>query len=196
MIPALDIAAAAVDRVTKTIGRSIAWLALFMVIGQFTLVVMRYVFGIGSIGLQEAVIWAHGALFLLAAPYTFAVDGHVRVDVFYRKASPRRRALTDLAAALLLLLPVSAAILWTAWPYVLASWATLEGSRETSGLPGVYLQKSLILISAGLLLIQSVALTARSGLRLLAASAVMGPSSHAHPRRDGFNGDAVGRTTN
>ena len=165
---ALDLAAGAVDRVTKAVGRSIAWLALVMVLGQFALVVLRYVVGIGSIAAQEAVIWAHGALFLLAAPYAFAVDAHVRVDIFYRTAGPRRRAVTDLAAALLLLLPVSSVILWAAWPYAMASWATLEGSRETSGLPGVYLQKTMILLFAALLFLQGLALAARNALRLAA----------------------------
>jgi TRAP-type mannitol/chloroaromatic compound transport system permease small subunit len=162
---ALQRAAIAVDRLTTAIGRSVAWAALAMVLAQFALVVMRYAFGIGSIPLQEAVVWAHGALFLLAAPYGFAVDSHVRVDVFYRTAGPRRRAAVDLAASMLLL-AVAAAILWAAWPYVLASWASLEGSRETSGLAGVYLQKTLILLFAGLLLLQGLSLIVRHALRL------------------------------
>jgi TRAP-type mannitol/chloroaromatic compound transport system permease small subunit len=167
-MPFPDRAAAAIDRVTIAIGRSIAWAALAMVLVQFALVVLRYAFGIGSIAAQEAVVWAHGALFLLAAPYAFAIDAHVRVDVFYRTAGPRQRAAIDLAGAMLLLLPVSAAIFWAAWPYAAASWASLEGSRETSGLAGVYLQKTLILLFAGLLFLQGLALAARNAVRLAA----------------------------
>ena len=174
---ALALAAVAIDRVTKAIGRAVAWLALGMVLGQFALVVLRYVFGIGSIAAQEAVIWAHGALLLLAAPYAFAIDAHVRVDIFYRNAGLRRRAATDLLAALLFLLPMAAVILWAAWPYAMASWATLEGSRETSGLPGVYLQKTLIVLFAGLLFLQGLALVTRNALRLLACATT--PSARA-----------------
>jgi TRAP-type mannitol/chloroaromatic compound transport system permease small subunit len=170
---ALHRAAAAIDRLTVAIGRAVAWAALAMVLAQFALVVLRYAFGIGSIAAQEAVVWAHGALFLLASPYAFAVDGHVRVDVFYRAAGRRRRAATDLAAAFVLLC-VSAAILWTAWPYAMASWASLEGSRETSGLAGVYLQKTLILLFAGLLFVQGLSLAVRNGMRLAAP-----PTPHA-----------------
>ena len=58
--------------------------------------------------------------------------------------SPRRRALVDLCGALLLLLPFMLVLLWFALPYVARSWAILETSRETSGLPAVYLLKTLI----------------------------------------------------
>ena len=59
----------------------------------------------------------------------------MRVDVFYASASPRVKAWIDLLGVLLLLLPLCAAIVWFSWPYVARSWAILERSRETSGLP-------------------------------------------------------------
>ena len=79
------------------------WLCLFLVLMQFSVVLMRYAFGIGSIWLSESIIYAHAALFMLAAAWTLQQDGHVRVDVFYSKASPRTKALVDLFGALLFL---------------------------------------------------------------------------------------------
>ena len=75
---------------------------------------MRYVLGIGSVWLQESVLYGHAALFMLAAAWTLREGGHVRVDVFYADASPRRKALVDLLGALLLLLPFALALLWLA----------------------------------------------------------------------------------
>ena len=46
--------------------------------------------------------------------------------------------------ALLLLLPFCVAIVWFSLPYVERSWAILERSRETSGLPLVFALKTLI----------------------------------------------------
>jgi len=86
-----------IDRLTTAIGRGVSWLALAIVLGQFTLVVTRYVFGFGSIWLTETVMYAHAALFMLAAAWTLRIGGHVRVDVFYAEASPRTRAKVDLA---------------------------------------------------------------------------------------------------
>ena len=60
--------------------------------------------------------------------------------------TPRRarKALVDLCGALLLLLPFMLVLLWFALPYVARSWAIFERSRETSGLPLVFLLKTLI----------------------------------------------------
>ena len=94
-----------IDRINAAIGRAAAWCCLFIVLVQFAVVVMRYVFGIGSIWLQELIIYGHAALFMLAAAWTLQVDGHVRVDIFYADASPRTKAMVDLVGALLFLLP-------------------------------------------------------------------------------------------
>jgi len=48
------------------------------------------------------------------------------------------------------------------WDYVAASWAAREGSRDPGGLPGWYLLKSLLPLSAALLMLQAVAETLRA----------------------------------
>jgi TRAP-type mannitol/chloroaromatic compound transport system permease small subunit len=83
-------------------------------------------------------------------------DGHVRVDIIYRHLPARRRALIDLLGALFLLLPVCGFLLWISWDYVATAWSLREGSRETGGLPYVYLLKTLIPIAAGLLILQGI----------------------------------------
>src|SRR5246127_1078531 len=130
----LDRLADGIDRPSAAIGRAVAWCLLFMVLAEFALVLMRYVLGVGSIWLQESVVYAHASLFMLAAAWTLAADGHVRVDIFYADASPRTKALVDLLGALLLLLPFALALLFLSSPYVARSWVILEASRETSGL--------------------------------------------------------------
>src|SRR5882757_7313496 len=91
-----------IDRLNTTIGRAVAWLALVIVVLQFVLVLARYLFGLGSIWLTEAVIYGHATLFLLAAAWTLRAGGHVRVDVFYAEASPRTQAKIDLIGAVFL----------------------------------------------------------------------------------------------
>jgi TRAP-type mannitol/chloroaromatic compound transport system permease small subunit len=151
-----------IDRLNMAIGRSVAWACLFVVIVQFAVVLLRYGFGIGSIWLSESIIYAHAALFMLAAAWTLREGGHVRVDVFYAGTSPRRRAMVDLGGALLLLLPFMAVLLWFALPYVARSWALLERSRETSGIPAVFLLKTLIPLFAVMMALQGVAQAIRA----------------------------------
>ena len=160
-----------IDRLVAAIGRAVAWLALAIVLVQFAVVVLRYVFNIGSIWLSESVIYGHGAMFMLAAAWTLQTGGHVRVDIFYADASPRTKALVDLLGSLLLLLPFVAVILWFALPYVGRSWALLERSRETSGLPFVYLLKTVIPLFAVLLGLQGVSQAIRAA-RVLRADDV------------------------
>src|SRR6201996_3029745 len=99
-----------IGRVTAAIGRTAAWCCLYIVLAEFAVVVMRYALGLGSIRLQESVLYAHAALFMLAAAWTLQVGGHVRVDVFYAQASPRRRAVIDLVGAVVFLFPFAFAV--------------------------------------------------------------------------------------
>ena len=151
-----------IDRFNTLIGCAVAWLALVVVLLQFALVVARYLFGLGSIWATEAVIYAHATLFLLAAAWTLRAGGHVRVDIFYAEASPSTKAMIDLVGGVLLLLPFALVLVWLSWPYATRSWAILERSQEASGLPLVFLLKSLIPLFAALMALQGVAQAIRA----------------------------------
>jgi TRAP-type mannitol/chloroaromatic compound transport system permease small subunit len=165
-----------IDRLIAAIGRAARWLALAVVLLQLAVVLLRYLMGIGSIWLSELVIYGHASLFMLAAAWTLQENGHVRVDVFYAGASPRWRAIVDLSGAILLLLPFVAVIAWFGLPYVARSWETLERSREVSGLPFVYLLKTLIPLFALLMGLQGISQAIRAA-RVLRAPPVA-PTPH------------------
>lgn len=157
-----------IDRITAAIGRSAAWCSLYVVAAEFAVVVFRYALGFGSIRLQESVLYAHAALFLLAAAWTLQIDGHVRVDIFYARGGQRARAAVDLFGAVVFLLPLAAVLFALALPYVERSWHIFEGSPQPSGLPFVYLLKTLILVFAASLGLQGVAQAIRAALILSA----------------------------
>ncbi len=159
-------AADLIDRINATVGRAAAWCCLYIVIVEFALVVMRYVLGLGSIRLQESVMYAHAALFMLAAAWVLQSDGHVRVDIFYADAKPRTKAAIDLLGAVVFLAPFVIALVVLSVPYVARSWRLLEHSREASGLPFVYLLKTLIPLFAVLLGLQGIAQAIRAALAL------------------------------
>jgi len=157
-----------IDRLTAAVGRAAAWLVLAVVLLEFALVVARYLFGLGSIWLSEAAVYAHAALFLLAAAWTLSAGGHVRVDIFYADASVRIKAIVDLAGALLLLMPFALALLYLATPYVARSWTILERSQEASGLPLLFVLKTLIPVFALLMALQGLAQAIRAAQALRA----------------------------
>jgi TRAP-type mannitol/chloroaromatic compound transport system permease small subunit len=162
----LDRLADNIDRLSAALGRAVMWCLLFMLLAGFAVVLMRYVLGVGSVWLHESILYAHAAVFMLAAAWTLSTDGHVRVDIFYADASPYAKALVDLLGALLLLMPFALVLLILSSPYVARSWAILEGSRETSGLPAVFLLKTLIPLFAALFGLQGVAQAIRAAVVL------------------------------
>lgn len=142
-------------------GRAVAWLTLAMVMVTFAVVVLRRM-DIGWIAMQETVTWMHGIVFMLGMAYALKHEAHVRVDVFYRDWTPMRRAVIDLTGTLLLLLPLAGFILWSSWDYVADAWAIRERSREAGGLPGLYLLKTVIPVTAVLLFVQGSAIVLRA----------------------------------
>lgn len=153
--------AAKLDAVTRTTGRYIAWCALLMVLLQCLVVALRYGFSFGSIALQETVAYLHASCFMLGAAYTLQCDQHVRVDIFYRRFSPRRQATVNLAGCLLFLLPFAGLILLGSLDYVQQAWHIRERSADAGGLPLVYALKTLIPLLGLTLLLQGLAEIAR-----------------------------------
>ncbi len=124
-----------INRLSEATGRLASWLTLLMVIVTFVVVVMRYMFDAGLIWLQESVTWMHAVVFMAGAAYTLKHEEHVRVDIFYREMSPRRRAWVDLVGVVVFLLPLCGFLAFKAWDFVSVSWALKEVSRESGGLP-------------------------------------------------------------
>lgn len=160
------------SQLSEWTGRIIAWITVPMVIGTFVIVVLRYVFDLGWIWMQEGVVWLHAAVFMLAAAYTLKRDEHVRVDIFYRQMPPRRKAIVNATGTVLFLLPVCAFLVVTSWDYVAVSWSIREGSREAGGLPYPFtpLLKTLIPVTAVMIAVQGIA-DALSGIALLRSEA-------------------------
>jgi TRAP-type mannitol/chloroaromatic compound transport system permease small subunit len=155
------------DRTNRWVGEAVAWLTLFMVVLVCAVVLLRYVFDTGAIWLQESVTWMHAMVFLLGAAYTLGQDEHVRVDIFYRGLGARGQGWVDLGGTVLLLLPVCLYIFWSSLDYVGAAWAVREASRETGGLPGLYVLKTVIPLTALLLAFQGIVVIIRAIRRIV-----------------------------
>lgn len=168
---ALERLADAIDSLNAGLGRLLGWAALLLILTQFAIVVLTNVFRIGSIQLQESLLYINSLIFLGAAGYTLLRDEQVRVDIFYRGASARFKARVNLLGTVFLLFPVMGLLWVSAWPYVAASWAVLEGSIETTGLQAVFILKSFLLLFTVTLTLQGASLVIRSWIELVARPA-------------------------
>lgn len=152
------------DRISDITGKVLAWLTLAMVLVTAVIVVLRYVFDAGFIWMQESVTWMHAAVFMVGAAYTLLHEEHVRVDIFYRKMSDRRRAVVDLAGVVLFLLPLCGFLALMAYDFAAVSWSIHESSREPGGLPypAIPLMKSIVVIMPVAVALQGVSMLMRA----------------------------------
>lgn len=136
--------------------------AAVLIGGEFAIVALRYGLDWSRPWLQEVVLAANAVVFLLGAGYTLRHDGHVRIDIWSRQRSARTQALLELLGLALFLLPFALFLLWSGLPYAWRSWQIGEGSGQQGGLPAVWLVKSLIPLSAVLLLLAGSAAMLRA----------------------------------
>ncbi len=148
------------------VGQVFSWLALGVVLVCFTVVVQRYVFAISYVWMQDLYIWLGGAMFTAVAGFALLRDDHVRVDIFYRPASVRKRATVDLIGALIFLLPFTGVVYVYSMPFVLRAWSYSEASANVGGMPGLFILKSFIIAFVVLLALQGIAMICRSILVL------------------------------
>jgi len=106
--------------------------------------------------LLEAQWYLFDIVFLLGAAYTLKHDEHVRVDLFYKGWSRRRKAIANLLGTLLFLLPFCALMIYFSWGFVLNSWKIWEISPDPGGLPRAPI-KAAIVVSFVLLGLQGIA---------------------------------------
>ena len=154
------------DKLNERFGRFLALTPLALMLVQFSIVLAVYVFGTGSIMMQESLQYINAMMFLGGAGYTALHDDHVRVDIFYSRMRPKNRDVANLFGTVFFLIPMLVLLWILTIPYVAESWRIGEGSIETSGLHFVYLLKSTILLFCGTLSLFAIAQTIRLTLKL------------------------------
>ena len=149
-----------IDAVNEGIGRLSYWLVFFMVLVGVWNVVGRYIGrwigqNLTSNALIEIQWYLFDLVFLLGAAYALKHNGHVRVDLFYKDLSPRRKALINFLGSIIFVIPFCGLIIYYSWVTILNSWKILEISPDPGGLPR-YPIKSVIIISMVLLILQGI----------------------------------------
>jgi|TARA_B100001540_G_scaffold309906_1_gene326841 TRAP-type mannitol/chloroaromatic compound transport system permease small subunit len=153
---------AIIDNFNIKVGKLFSWFLLFMVLLTCLIVILRYLFNIGFIWMQELVRFFYSAVFLICAAYTLVEDAHVRVDIFYSKLSEKKKNIINIFGSLFFLIPVCFIIFYYSFSYVINSWAQLEGSLEERGLHAVFIMKTFIWFFAFMLFAQGVSIIASS----------------------------------
>ncbi len=170
----------AISALNGLLGRIFAFVSLAIVLICFAVVVMRYVFRVGSVAMQDLYVWLNGAMFMGIAGYALLKDAHVRVDVFYRGARTRTKAMVDMFGSVVFLAPFLWVIVVWSWPYVQRSWGLREGSANVGGLPGLFVLKSFIIVFVVVVGLQGLAMFLR-GVLVLAGRETLLPPALRYP---------------
>lgn len=156
-----------IDRLNEWVGVVSGYIALIMVLVVTTDVIMRYAFNTSFVAIQELEWHLFGVLFLMGAGYTLLVDGHVRVDIFYQRLSPKGQAWINLIGVLIFLLPGCYLVLVTSWNFFHVSYIMGEGSPDPGGLPARWVLKFFIPLGFSLVTLQGISMGIKAFLEII-----------------------------
>lgn len=146
-----------IDGLSEWTGKFFSWLVIFLIAALVYEVVARYVFRAPTFWAFEVSYMLYGALFMMGLAYVLLHGGHVRIDVLYRRLSPRKKAIIELFCYLVFFFPVMAIILKYGIDYAQLSWQLGERSVMSAWKPPIYPFKTIIPVAIFILTLQGVA---------------------------------------
>ena len=136
------------------------WLAFLVVLAEFQIVLLRFVFSYEQTLMSDLVRFWYGGLFLFASYYTLIKDGHVRVDVLYTNFTEKNKAKVNLFGSLILGIPLCLTIFLKGMAckqcVLNQPIMNFETSQSTQGMNIKYLMAGFLIIFALTMLIQFV----------------------------------------
>jgi TRAP-type mannitol/chloroaromatic compound transport system permease small subunit len=159
----LERLAAPLDVIVDFAGRVGAWAGFALVVVMAGNVLMRYLFHVGSVAMQELEWHLMAPVSLLCIGYVIKHEGHIRVDILYVRMSERARQIIDLISCVFALL-LCIILVHLSIPYVMQSYVISEGSPDPGGLPYRFIVKSMIPLGFVFLGLQSLASLLRAAI--------------------------------
>lgn len=124
----------AIDTLMLWVGKAVTWLTLLVVVISAGNAIVRKVMNDSSNAWLEIQWYLFGAIFLLAAGYTFMKNEHVRVDILNQRFSPKAQIIIELIGVAFFMLPACLLIVYLSIPFVDLAYTTGEMSSNTGGL--------------------------------------------------------------
>ena len=145
------------DRFAEWCGRVFCWLVIPLVAGIVYEVLARYFFRAPTIWAYDVAYMLYGTHFMLGTAYTLMRIGHVRTDMLYQNWSVRRQNWVDLIGYVFFFFPAMAFFLYYGYQESSHAWAIGETSDASPWRPIVYPFKTVIPVTAFLLIVQGIA---------------------------------------
>jgi len=146
----------AIDRISEVTGKVVSLLIFPLILIVVQEVIRRYFFKAPTSVSYELSTFIYAAHFLLGAPFVLLIGGHMKIDLFSGRLSPRVMAGLDAVLYIFLFFFYIAALLWVTSIMAFDSWTI----RETTGSvwdPPYYIIKAVVPLSVFLLMLQGIA---------------------------------------
>jgi TRAP-type mannitol/chloroaromatic compound transport system permease small subunit len=154
--PAVRATIEVIDRIADWSGKAVAWLIVPMTVAVTWEVVARHFFRAPTIWAFDVTYMLYGTHFMLGTAYTLMRIGHVRTDMLYQGWSIRRQNWIDAIGYLFFFFPAMILLFYFGWQESSHSWAIGEASDASPWRPIVYPFKTVIPVTALLLLLQGI----------------------------------------
>ena len=144
------------EKITNFLGKLSSFLIILLIALVSFSVILRYLFAIGFTWLQDLYIWIHACFILLGIGFTLNKDQHVRIDIIYRNLKTQKKRLVNFLGSIFFGLPLCYLIIIKGYDFFLRSYQISENSKETGGLPNVFILKFFIFFMGILLLCELI----------------------------------------
>ncbi len=153
-----------IDQISGFTGLFVAYWSVIAVVVYFYEVIARYFFNSPTNWAHESMFLMFGMQYILAGAYAYRFDAHVRVDLFYAKASMRGKAALDILTSAAFFMFISA-FTWTSWTFFADSmdrnsfWFASGYANEvsfTEWAVAYYPVKFMLVLGGSLLMLQGV----------------------------------------
>jgi len=145
-----------INNLTEKVGFYTSFLTIPLIAVVVYEVIMRYAFNSPTVWAFEATTLIYGVHFMLGFAYTHKHNGHVAIDVFESRLSPRPRTILRIIVSLIFFVPTVGLLATWAVIYASTSWQNWENA-STSWAPPLYPFKTIMAIGFILLFLQGVA---------------------------------------
>ena len=153
-----------IDQISGFTGLFVAYWSVIAVVVYFYEVLARYFFNSPTNWAHESMFLMFGMQYILAGAYAYRFDAHVRVDLFYARATIRGKAALDILTSTAFFTFICA-FTWTSWTFFADSmdrnefwWASGYANQVsfTEWAVAYYPVKFMLVLGGGLLMLQGV----------------------------------------
>lgn len=144
------------DSITYKVGAAVSWLSLVLIIVIVIQVLLRYLFSLNFVELEELQWHLYAIVVMFGLSFTMVNHSHVRVDILRVHFSARLQRIIEIFGIIFLMVPFIFIVIDYGYDLAYEAFRVNESSNSPEGLPYRWIIKSVIPVSFIFLLIASI----------------------------------------